>query len=207
MSKFSDTTKPKSDQTNSDDLLNGSITIKVRDVVISDSPDQPVSVFYVNDNNKPFKPSKTMRRVMMVIWGDDSDDFIGKSMTIFRDPKIKWAGKECGGISISHMSDMKDGKPQRLMLTSTRGQKSMVLIEPLKIKNTKEIEVEKVAKANVFASQAKTELEEITTIEQLNEWTSKNQASTEAMAKYPSAFKLLNYAVNKAAIRLTKGGE
>jgi hypothetical protein len=115
---------------NADDLISGSITIKVNKVTLNAS-DQPVSIHYDGGEGRPFKPCKSMRRVLILAWGSDGDDYIGKSMTLFADPKVKWAGAEIGGIRISHLSHI-EGK-LRMMLTETRGKKSPFVVEPLVI--------------------------------------------------------------------------
>jgi hypothetical protein len=108
---------PKSNQLNADDLISGAMTIKVERVVI-DIGDQPISIFY-EGSKRPYKPCKTMGRVIREAWGGPQK-WIGRSMTIFRDATVTWAGAEVGGIRISHMSDIKE----RLVLSLTLNQKT-----------------------------------------------------------------------------------
>lgn len=120
---------PKSDQINADDLIGGPRTIRIREVKVSPETEQPVSIFYDGDNGKPFRPCKSMCRVMVNIWGPDSKTYAGKSMTLYRDPKVKWGGMEVGGIRISHMSDMEN---QVVMaLTETRASRKPFTVKPL----------------------------------------------------------------------------
>jgi hypothetical protein len=200
--KISETTKAKSIQMNADDLLGGGITVKITDVKGTGDEKQPIAVHFTGDNGKPFMPCKTQRRVLLVKWGDETDDYIGRSVTLYLDPTVKYAGKAVGGVAISHMSNMEDDKP--MMLTTARGQKTLVKIEHLQVKTPEEAEQEKIARANVFASQAKTEIEEFTDNGQFVAWTEKNQSSIEAMKKYPDAYKVLIAAVTVATKRLTK---
>ena len=120
---------PKSDQLNSDDLIGRSITIKVREVTIRPGTEQPVSIFYDGDEGKPYKACKSMCRVMVSAWGADSSKYVGRSMTLYSDPKVKWGGMEVGGIRISHMSDI-DG-PLTMALTVTRANKKPYTVKPL----------------------------------------------------------------------------
>jgi hypothetical protein len=101
---LSKTIKPKTDQLNADDLVGGSMTIKIRDVKIIESPVQPVSIYFDNDNNKPYKPSLGMRRVLVQLWGDDGNAYVGRKLTLFRDDNVKFGGEEVGGIRISNAS-------------------------------------------------------------------------------------------------------
>ena len=56
---------PKSDQLNADDLIAGPRTIRIRGVRGTENPEQPVSVYFEGDDGKPYKPCKSMRRVMI----------------------------------------------------------------------------------------------------------------------------------------------
>lgn len=128
---ISKTITPKSDQLNADDLISGSKTIKIRDVKAIDADVQPVSIFFDGDNNKPYKPSKGMRRVLVGIWGADAKAFIGRSLTLYRDDKVKFGGLEVGGIRISHASHI--DKPVRVLETVSRGKRMPITIDVLKV--------------------------------------------------------------------------
>lgn len=120
---------PKSDQQNADDFLTGSRTIKITRVVLTPGAEQPCSIYFEGDQGKPWKCCKSMARVLVLVWGPDSKDYVGKSLTLYRDPDVKWGGMAVGGIRISHMSDMKSNAP--LMLTVTRGKKAPYTVKPL----------------------------------------------------------------------------
>lgn len=120
---------PRSDQLNADDLLSGPRTIKITKVDVNPGVEQPCTVHYEGENGRPFKPCKSMARVMVLVWGADSKQYVGKSMTLYHDPEVKWGGMKVGGIRISHMSDMKSNAP--LMLTVTRGKKAPYSVKPL----------------------------------------------------------------------------
>lgn len=125
---LSDTIKPKSDQLNADDLLTGPMTVTISGVRRG-SADQPVMLDI--NGHQPFKPCKTMRRVLITAWGTDGKAWIGKSMTLFCDPNVKFGGVALGGIRISHLSNI-DG-PMNMMLTASRGRKSQVVVHPIVI--------------------------------------------------------------------------
>lgn len=126
------TISPKSDQLNSDDLIGGPMTIKITKVSASpSSPEQPVNIHYEGDNGKPYKACKSMRRVLVQAWGRDGSKYVGRSMTLYRDPKVMFGGIAVGGIRISHMSHI-DGE-MTMALTATRGSRKPYTVKPLKV--------------------------------------------------------------------------
>lgn len=127
MSRF---IEAKSDQLNADDLIGTSKTIKVTRVTGNDG-DQPVSIFYEGDNGKPFKPCKTIRRVLMGVWGKYANEYIGKSMTLYRDDAVTFGGLATGGIRISHMSHIE--KETVVVVMKSKGKKAGVKILPLRV--------------------------------------------------------------------------
>jgi len=122
---------PKSDQLNAEQLLGGPLTIRVTDVRIGSSDEQPISVHYEGENGRPYKPCKTMRKVLIFAWGPDGRDWIGRALTLYNDPQVKFGGEEVGGIRISHMSHI--DQAVQVSLTKTRGKKALHRIEPLRI--------------------------------------------------------------------------
>lgn len=103
MNDMSSTIIAKSDQINAGDLKGISRTITVKEVRIKAGEDQPVSILIEGDP-KAFRPCKGVRRLLVRVWGADATKYIGQSMTIFCDPTVTWAGKEEGGIRVSHMT-------------------------------------------------------------------------------------------------------
>lgn len=123
---------PRSDQMNADDLIAGPRTIKITAVKADPgSSEQPILIHYEGDGGKPYKACKSMRRVMVAIWGADGSQFVGRSMTLYRDPSVKWGGMEVGGIRISHMSDM--DAPVTMALTATKQSRKPYTVRPLEV--------------------------------------------------------------------------
>mgnify|MGYP000492388923 CR=1 FL=1 len=122
-----DTIKPKSDQINSDDLIAGPITVRITGVQRSKSPDQPVDVLI--EGHMPMRPCKSMRRVMIAVWGERGAEWIGHRMTLYRDPNVTFGGVVLGGVRISHMSGIE--KPIEIMLTTKRSRRAPFRVEPL----------------------------------------------------------------------------
>lgn len=130
MLDVSKTTKPKSDQLNYDDLIGGKkMVIKVTKVSIMGEADQPIAINFEGDNGKPYKPCKSMRRVLVNIWGSDGNQYAGRRMTLFGDPNVVFGGAKVGGIRISHLSDMT--APVTMALTATRASRKPYTVQPL----------------------------------------------------------------------------
>ena len=122
------TIQPRSDQLNADDLLTGPMTVTIAEVTQGNA-EQPVNVNTVETPGRPYKPSKSMRRVMVAAWGKDATAYAGRRMTLYCNPKIKFGGQEVGGIEISHMSDI--DQDLKVSLTATRGKKKLHTVKPL----------------------------------------------------------------------------
>lgn len=129
ISHLGSTIIPKSDQLNAEQLLAGSMTITITDVRAG-SDEQPIAIHYAGDEGRPYKPGKTMRKVLVFAWGEDGRQWIGRSLTLYCDSSVKFGGIEVGGIRISHMSHIQ--KTINVALTSTRGKKAMHSIQILK---------------------------------------------------------------------------
>lgn len=120
---------PKSDQLNADDFVAGPRTVRITGVEIKGG-EQPVSVHFEGDNGKPWKPCKTTARLMVAAWGPDASQYKGRSLTLYRDPTVKWAAMEVGGIRISHMSHI--DTDMVYAATVTKGKRAPIRIKPLK---------------------------------------------------------------------------
>lgn len=138
MSDMTAAITPKSDQLNSDDLISGPITVTVTDVKIRGGQEQPVSIHYEGDNGKPYKPCKSMSRLLVYAWGPDAKEYIGRSMTLYREPAVKWAGMEVGGLRISHLSHIPETMTRAL--TVTKGNKRPFTVRPLVIAEKEPVE-------------------------------------------------------------------
>ena len=155
MIDLSQTVTPKSDQINADDLIAGPRTIRITRVTASpESPEQPVSVYFDGDNGKPFKPCKSMRRVMIAAWGPDASVYPGRALTIYRDPKVAFGGMQVGGIRISHMSHI--DRDMTMALTMTKAKRAPYTVHVLREAVQKK-EATPQASAPDFAAEARLE--------------------------------------------------
>jgi hypothetical protein len=118
----------KSDQINADDLIAGPITVTISRV-IKGSPEQPFDFQLVETPGRAYRPSKTMRRVIVEAWGAKTSAYAGRRLTLYREPSITFGGQKVGGIRISHMSDI--AGPVVLAAQVKKGKRETFTVRPL----------------------------------------------------------------------------
>ena len=119
---------PKSDQMDYEDLLGGERAFTIQEVRRGPSSEQPVEIVLA-EFPRPWRPAKSMRRILVHCWGADGSQYVGKRVLLFSDPTVLWAGKPVGGIRIKALSGI-DG-PQTVALTVTRGKRAPFKVQPL----------------------------------------------------------------------------
>jgi len=150
VSDLRDTIVPNSNQLNAEQLIGSSMSITVTEVKRGDG-DQPVSIHYENDQGRPFKPCKTMRKILIFAWGDDGRAWAGKSMTLFCDPDVKFGGVKVGGIRISHLTHIE--RDMAVSLNTTKGKKGEFVIKKLAPVRSKEVLLDLLRSAGLEGTQ------------------------------------------------------
>ena len=127
--------QPKSDQLNADDLIAGPITFTIA-AVTAGNAEQPVFIHMTDPafKGRPYKPSKGMLRVLATGWGvgeagQQGQHWVGRSVTLYRDPSVRFGPDTVGGIKISHMTNI--GQRLEIALTVRRGRREGHIVEPL----------------------------------------------------------------------------
>lgn len=126
---ISDTLAPTSDQLDAVDLLSGPRTFTI-ERVSKGNLEQPVQI-YLAEFPRPWRPGKSMRRVLVAAWGPDASTYVGRRVTLYCDMEVKFGGDRVGGTRISHMSDLKAGKRLSVPLLISRGKSAIFTVEPL----------------------------------------------------------------------------
>src|SRR5690606_1022147 len=122
--------EPRSDQLNFDDVATEALTVTVTDVR-QGPPDQPVHVHLAVYPERPYKPAKSMRRVLVAVWGKDASAWVGKSLKLYGDPTVKFGKEAVGGIRIAAMSHISE--PKTISLTVSRGKRAPFTVQPLAV--------------------------------------------------------------------------
>ena len=127
-----DTIQPKSDQLNFDDFASGPRTVRVVGAA-KGSAEQPV-ILRVTDAKtgeklRDFKPCKSVRRVLVQLWGTSGKAWMGKLATLHGDPNVMFGGKQVGGIRVSAVSGISEDA--HVLLATTKGKRSNTVIKPI----------------------------------------------------------------------------
>ena len=125
---ITDTIEPRSDQQNYEDYLTGPRTVTIARVTRG-SAEQPVVIHLEEFPQRPYKPSKSMRRVLVSCWGPDAASYVGRRMELYGDPKVMYGGEEVGGIKIRALSHLEG--PKKMPLTVRRGKRASHTVQPL----------------------------------------------------------------------------
>ena len=124
---LSQSIEARSDQINADDLVSGPATYTIREVV-QGKAEAPFD-FLLVETDRAYRPSKTMRRVIVNAWGPEASQYAGRRLTVYREPSIMFGGQRVGGIRVSHMSHI--DKPTEVMVQTTRGKRETFKVLPL----------------------------------------------------------------------------
>ena len=122
------TVEPRSDQLNFDDVQAHDLTITISEVK-QGGPEQPVELHNKEFPGRPYKPGKSMRRVLIAAWGVEASVYVGRSVRLYGDPTIKFGKDSVGGIRIRALSHITE--PLTVPLTVTRGKRAPFTVQPL----------------------------------------------------------------------------
>lgn len=141
---------PKSDQANADDLIASPVTVEILAVKQGDK-ESPVWIVTSGFDGRPWKPCKSMRRVLISAWGEYGSQWVGKHVTLFCDPEVMYGGVKVGGIRISHMSHIE--ADLALSLTATRGKRKPFTVRRMAAPSPAPAQVSAPYPADQFAAQ------------------------------------------------------
>lgn len=122
-----DTLAPNSDQLDAVELLGGPRTFTIASVSKGDV-EQPVQV-HLAEFPRPWRPGKSMRRVLAACWGTDASKWVGRRVELFCDPSVRFGADLVGGTRIAKLSHI--DKPKSVPLLISRGKSAMYRVDPL----------------------------------------------------------------------------
>lgn len=123
-----ETVAPRSDQLNFDDVASSKVVVTVAEVR-KGTTEQPVEVHLAEYPGRPYKPSKSMRRVLLAAWGKDTTTYTGRTIGLYGDDEVKFGGQTVGGIKIGALSDI--DREMQIPLTVAKGKRAKHAVKPL----------------------------------------------------------------------------
>lgn len=121
--------KKNTDQLNYEDFLGGISRIVTITGVERGRKEAQYDIAIEGDD-RYWRPPATVLKLLVLAYGDNAEDWVGKSASLYGDPEVKApGGKKVGGIRVSHLSHI--DKPISASLSVTRGQTGMFTIDPL----------------------------------------------------------------------------
>ena len=124
---ITETLAPNSDQLDAVDLLGKPQTFTIADVSKGNA-EQPVNV-HLAEFPRPWRPGKSMRRVLAACWGVEASEWVGRRVELFCDTDVVFGGKAVGGTRIKRISHI--DKAQKIPLLVTRGKSAIYVVDPL----------------------------------------------------------------------------
>ncbi|HET6910527.1 MAG TPA: hypothetical protein VFH54_14410 [Mycobacteriales bacterium] len=124
---ISDTLAPTSDQLDAIELVSGPRIFTIARVS-KGSAEQPINVHFT-DFPRPWRPSKSMRRVLAACWGVDASKWTGRRVELFFDPEVTFGKDKPGGTRIKALSHI--DKPKSVPLLVSRGKSATFRVQPL----------------------------------------------------------------------------
>ncbi|WP_311257363.1 hypothetical protein [Microbacterium sp. WCS2018Hpa-9] len=125
---LSQTLEPNSQQVNADDLTAAPRTVSITNVTAG-TAEQPVFIHLSEFPGRTYRPGKSMRRVLVQIWGAEASNYVGRKLRLYNDQTIRFGKDVTGGIRISHASHI--DAPVTVNLTVTRGRRAPFVVQPL----------------------------------------------------------------------------
>ena len=124
---ISETLAPNSDQLDAVDLLGGPQTFTITNVTKGNA-EQPVQV-HLAEFPRPWRPGKSMRRVLAACWGTDAAVWVGRRVTLYCDESVRFGSEAVGGTRIAALSHI--DKPKSVPLLVSRGKSASFKVQPL----------------------------------------------------------------------------
>lgn len=122
------TAPPRSDQWNAEDFTGGPRTFTIAGVNPGKA-EQKYDIEMVEGEGRVWRPPLTVLRLLIAAWTDEAATWVGRRVTLYLDPNVKYGGSAVGGIRVSHLSGI--DKPLTLALSISRGHRAPFVVQPL----------------------------------------------------------------------------
>jgi hypothetical protein len=120
--------KKNTDQLNYEDFLGG-VTRTVTIAKVEKGRKEAQYDIAIEGDDRYWRPPATVLKLLVLAYGDEAANWVGKSVALYGDPDVKMKGVKVGGIRVSHLSHI--DQPLTASLTVTRGQTGTFTVLPL----------------------------------------------------------------------------
>lgn len=122
----------ESDRITADDLIGGPRTFTIEKIEGAMQEGKRRMVIHLSDSpGKPFMPCKGMVRLLGQLWGADAATWVGRGITLFRDPDVRFGADLTGGVRIAAVSHI--SQPQVVAVRASQKKIKSHKVEPLKV--------------------------------------------------------------------------
>lgn len=94
----------KSDQINGPDLIAAPRVVKIAGVRLTGK--EQATEISIEGDDKLWRPCKTVVRLLARAWGNEGNNWIGKSAQLFYDADVRYGKDKPGGVRVSHLSNL-----------------------------------------------------------------------------------------------------
>jgi hypothetical protein len=121
----------ESDRITADDLIAGPRTFTIERIEGTMAEGKKRMVVHLADSpGKPFMPCKGMVRLLGQLWGPDAAKWVGRGITLFRDPDVRFGADLTGGVRIAAVTHIDRAQP--IAVRASQKKVKSYKVEPLK---------------------------------------------------------------------------
>lgn len=120
--------KKNTDQLNYEDFIGG-VTRLVTIAGVEKGRKEAQYDISIEGDDRYWRPPATVLKQLVLAYGDEGANWVGKSAILYGDPDVKMKGVKVGGIRVSHLSHIEE--PLTASLTITRGQVGKFVVDPM----------------------------------------------------------------------------
>lgn len=122
----------ESDRITADDLIAGPRTFTIAKIDGTMSEGKRRMVVHLADSpGKPFMPCKGMVRLLGQLWGPDAATWVGRGITLFRDPDVRFGADLTGGVRIAAVTHI--DRAQGVSVRASQKKIKSYNVAPLKV--------------------------------------------------------------------------
>lgn len=122
----------ESNRITADDLIGGPRTFTITKIEgVMQEGKRRMVIHLAESQGKPFMPCKGMVRLLGQLWGPDAAAWVGRGITLFRDPDVRFGADLTGGVRIAAVTHI--AQAQGISVRASQKKVKSYKVEPLKV--------------------------------------------------------------------------